>query len=55
MTQDKEAANDEEGKNRHDIEVKLFTDLRTKKQAEKTGLENDLKQIERDFLAKTEY
>ena len=55
LHQDKEKAFDEEGKARHDKEVKLVTDLRTRKEEEKTGLETDLQNIEKEFLAKTDY
>ena len=55
IQQDGEKAADEEHKARHDQEVQLMTDLKTKKTKEKEGLEKDLAQIEKDFLAKKEY
>ena len=55
IQQEEEKTGDEENKARHDQEVKLMTDLKTRKQKEKTDLEKDLAQIEKDFLAKKEY
>ena len=49
LHQDKEKAFDEESKARHDKEVTLVTDLRTRKEEEKTGLETDLENIEKEF------
>ena len=49
LHQDKEKAFDEEAKARHDKEVTLVTDLRTRKEEEKTGLETDLENIEKEF------
>ena len=55
IQQEEEKRSDEEHKARHDQEVDLMTDLKTRKQKEKDGLEKDLAQIEKDFLAKKEY
>ena len=53
--QDKERAFDEEYKKRHDLEVTLVTDLKTKKTTERNQLDTDLDKIEKDFLAMREY
>ena len=53
--QDIESANDEEAKNRHDLEVSLVTALKEKKQKEKSDLEADLVNIDKEFKAKKEY
>ena len=42
LHQDKEKAFDEENKARHDLEVKLVTDLKTRKTEEKNKLQADL-------------
>lgn len=55
LHQDKDKAFDEENKARHDLEVKLVTALKTRKTEEKTKLQQDLDQIEKDFLAKGDY
>lgn len=55
MHQDKEKAFDEEAMNRHNLEVKLVTDLKDRKDLAKKELEQALAQIEKDFLAMKEY
>jgi len=55
LHQDREKKFDEEAKYRHDLEVKLATELKEKKVGEKTQLEADHQQITADFLAKTDY
>ena len=40
---------------RHDLEVRLVTELKTRKQKEFDELEAALDKIEKDFLAKTDY
>lgn len=55
LHQDRDKAFDEEHKSRHDKEVTLVTDLRTRKTDEKTQLETDLDNIEKEFLAKKDY
>lgn len=55
LHQDREKAFDEEALNRHELEVKLVTALKTQKEGEKNALETEKKKIESDFLAKTDY
>ena len=55
LHQDKEVAFGEQGQIRHDLEVKLVTALKTRKEEEEKGLENDLAKIKADFLAKVDY
>jgi len=53
--QDKEKAFDEEAMSRHNLEVKLVTELKTKKTKAKTELDQSQEQIKKDFLAMKEY
>ena len=55
LHQDKDKAFDEQNKARHDLEVRLVTDLKRRKTEEKEKLQQDLDQIEKDFLAKGDY
>ena len=49
LKMDQTAATDLEEKNRHDEEMKLYTNLKKAKEEEKKKLEVDLKKIEDDF------
>ena len=53
--QDKEAAFDEEGRQRHDQEVDLYTVLKTKKEKELADLNAALIKLEKDFAAMKDY
>ena len=53
--QDKEKKFSAEALHRHNLEVELYTALKTAKEKEKTQLDADLAKIEADFLAKTDY
>ena len=55
LHQEREVAFDKLGGERHDLEVKLVTALKDKKEAELAQCRKDLEQIEKDFLAKTDY
>lgn len=55
MYRDIETAFDTEALTRHDLEVKLVSELKAKKEAEKMDLEAKLDQVEKDFLANKEY
>ena len=55
LHQDKEVAFCGEAQHRHDLEVRLVTDLKTRKEKERDDLDADLKKIENDFLAKADY
>lgn len=52
---DIEKAFDHESTTRHDLEVTLVTELRTKKEKEKSDLEKDLEKIEKDLLGMKDY
>jgi len=55
LQMDTEKAATEEAKCRHDSEVALVSDLKQRKEGEQAELKGALDQIERDFLAKTDY
>lgn len=53
--QDKEKAFEEEAKNRHDLEVRLVTELKERKIAAKKEVQTNQEQIEKDFQSMKEY